>query len=123
MKKLWLVMLLAFVLGMAGCTLPLEPRLQGISEFKPHGAREGTQAGITLGLDIENPNRYKIKVLAYDLDIFVNGKQVGKAEHNGKQVMAGMGTSTIRLDVATDIRQMFGGLLGVLGGCHLSKSK
>lgn len=112
--------LLAGLLG--GCAIPLEPRFERVSGFKPHGAREGMAGGITLGLDLHNPNAYKIKVLAYDLDIFLNGKQVGDALHKGRQVLEGRGTSTIEIELATDLQQVLGGLIGALSGL-LGKEK
>jgi hypothetical protein len=103
---------LALLLGLlGGCAIPLEPRFERVSGFKPHGAREGMAGGITLGLDLHNPNAYKIKVLAYDLDIFLNGKQVGDAQHKGRQVLEGRGTSTIEIELATDLQQVLGGLI------------
>ncbi len=110
-----LLAMLILVLA-TGCAIPLEPRFEQVSEFKPHGKAGGKEAGITLGLDMHNPNPYKIKLLAYDLDIFLNGNKVGDATHRGKQVMIGKSTSTIRIELVTDLKQIFGGLIGALNG-------
>jgi LEA14-like dessication related protein len=112
---LWLLAVLLMALA-TGCALPLEPRFEQVSEFKPHGKGGGKEAGITLGLEMQNPNPYKIKLLAYDLDVFLNGNKVGDATHRGKQVMVGKSTSTIRIELVTDLKQIFGGLIGALNG-------
>jgi LEA14-like dessication related protein len=115
-SKTWMLLAGLALLVLGGCALPLEPRFERVSEFKPHGAQDDKPAGISLGLDLHNPNAYKIKLLRYDLDIFVNGNKVGDAERREKQTLAGNGTSTLHFELATDLKQVFSGLLGALGG-------
>ena len=109
----WLV---CGLLLLGGCALPLEPRFERVSEFNMHGKTADAAPGITLGLDLHNPNRYKIKILSYDLEVYIGGKKVGNAQHDGRQVMVGNATSTIKVELATDLRQAIDGLLGALGG-------
>lgn len=111
LAAVWLLVCLSLA---AGCKLPMEPRFEKISEFKPHLKSEARPAGFTLGLDLYNPNRYKLKVLAYDLQIFLNERSVGSAQRKEKQVLAGNGTTTFRMEVATDLQQVLGGLISVL---------
>ncbi len=109
-------LLILGLLFLGGCALPLEPRFERVSEFNMHGRSADQAPGITLGLDLHNPNRYKIKILSYDLEVMIGGKKVGNAQHTGKQVMAGNAISTIRIELATDLRQAIDGLLGAIGG-------
>lgn len=108
--------LLLALMILGGCAVPLEPRFERVSEFKMHGKSSEQAPGITLGLDLHNPNRYNIKVISYDLEVFLGGKKVGNAQHSGKQVMRGDATSTIRIELATNLQQAIDGLLGAIGG-------
>ena len=35
---------------------------------------------LTMGVTIKNPNNMKFKVKAYDLDVYIDGKKMGKAK-------------------------------------------
>lgn len=99
-----------------GCIRPMEPTFQGISKFQRNGKNTGKDQGFTLGIDIKNPNRYKIKVLSYDLEVFVSGAKVGEAHNRNKHVLPKNGLSTVDVTVVSDMKQIFGGILGALGG-------
>ena len=57
-----------------------------------------------------------MKVLAYDLEIFVNGKKLGNATERLKQVMPKYASETLHFDIETDIKRMFNGIFGALAG-------
>lgn len=104
----------AFLLG--GCAIPKEPSFQGISKFHLNGKQSGKEPGFSIGVDLHNPNNYRLKVLQYDLRVAVNGAKVGEAHQRGKQVLLRNSTTTLQFDVATDLKQVLGGLLGVISG-------
>ena len=109
----WL--LLISLLLTASCATPLEPTFKGISKFQLNGNQNGKDPGFALGLDVNNPNRFKISLLSYDLNITVSDKKVGEAHARKRQVMQANGSSTISFDVATNPKQLFDGMLGAIG--------
>lgn len=110
------------VLAFSGCKIPMEPTIKNVSEFKLNGKNNGKKPGFGIGLEVYNPNNHKLKIKAYDLDIFVNDKKLGNATHKGKQVMAKYATSTLHFDIETDIKRIFVSIFGALSSI-LGKDK
>lgn len=108
--------LMFLVLHLGACKIPLSPEIKGVSEFKLNGKNNGKPTGFGIGLDVYNPNNHRIKILAYDLDVFVNGKKLGNANRRGKQVMLKYSNSTLHFDIETDIKQIFTSIFSALGG-------
>lgn len=97
-----------------GCKIPMEPTFQGISKFKVNGQKSENGQIFSIGLDIHNPNPYKLKMLAYDLELYMNGEKLGEAHNRGKQVLVKSSTSTIFFDVSTSAKQVISGIFGAL---------
>jgi LEA14-like dessication related protein len=111
-----LVLLLA-----QACAPIISPTIQGFSKFKPQGKQEGKKGGFELGVEVYNPNPYRIKLVAYDLQVFVNGAKCGDAHSNDRQLMDKRATSTMLVHIETDLKQVLGGVLGVLSGLATGK--
>lgn len=115
LRRLGLLMA-ATALLLAGCAVPKEPTFQGISKFQRNGKHNGKEPGFAIGVDLHNPNNYRLKILQYDFRVTVNGAKVGEAHQREKQVLLRNATSTISFDIHTDLKQVLGGLIGVIGG-------
>lgn len=112
----WLLLSLFFLLTLvtAGCKIPQEPTFQGISKFRVNGRSEENGQTFSLGLDLHNPNPFKLKMLAYDLELYMNGSKLGEAHNRGKQVLVKSSTTTIFFDVQTSAKQVISGIFGAL---------
>ena len=97
-----------------GCKIPMQPTIQGISKFQVHGKKTENGQVFSLGIDLHNPNPYRLKLLAYDLDLVVNGSKLGEAHNRGKQVLLKSSTTTLNFDVATSAKQVIDGIFGAL---------
>lgn len=115
-RGIWMAVMAVLGLLLGGCAIPKEPTFQGISKFQLNGKQNGKEPGFSIGVDVHNPNNYRLKLLQYDLRVTVNGAKVGEAHQRGKQVLFRNSTGTIGFDISTDLKQVLGGLLGVLSG-------
>ncbi len=124
MRKIhwFLTVMLLTLFVFSGCKIPMEPTIKNISEFKLNGKNNGKKPGFGIGLEVHNPNKHKLKILAYDLDIFVGDKKLGNATRKGKQVLLKYSTSTLHFDIETDIKRIFTSIFGALSSL-LGKDK
>jgi hypothetical protein len=109
-----LVPLIAFLLG--GCAYEdvelKDVTYVGVDRF------DGGRLTFTVHAVIENPNGYRIQVSDPDIDLYLNGAYMGKAEMNERITLLPETTATyvIPLHVARDEKSggLLGGLLGVV---------
>ena len=79
--------------------------------------RELSAKGIDIGLDVQiyNPNNYKISLVKTDLELWLNNKNLGKADVKGGLVFAKNSNETHRIDVSLGGKQLTGALPALLG--------
>lgn len=68
---------------------------------------------IRLIATVENPNGYKIKIKKANFDVFVNGREVGKAKTDSKIVLKKRSTDTYEVVVTTTFKQAGGGIMAI----------
>ena len=103
-----------FLTGICSCKIPMEPKFQGISKFKVNSLKAETGQQFSVGIDLYNPNPFKLKLLAYDLNLVLNGSKLGEAHNRGKQVLLKSSTTTLNFDVTTSAKQVIDGIFGAL---------
>lgn len=110
----WLVLLWIPVYLMAtSCARPMAPEIKGVSKFKINRKNPEKKIQFQVQLDMFNPNRFKVKLLDYDLEIYVNGKKVGEVKGDEKVVMKKLERMTYPLKIRTSLGQVVGGLVGL----------
>ena len=87
-----------------------EPKLEKFSK---------DEVRLRLVATVENPNGYKIKIKKANFDVFVNGKEVGKAKTESKVVLKKKSTDTYEVVVTTTFKQASGGLMAIAGSAML----
>lgn len=109
-----------FALVYAGCKIPVEPEVRGVNGFVVNRNNDLKHIQYEFDLQIFNPNAFALKILEYDLDVFVNGKLVGKAISDGKYRIAKLRDDNFHVRVESDLKKTFSTLLSVafefLGG-------
>lgn len=83
---LGLFLVILFPLFLTSCFSYKEIELGDVKNVKLNKAKNG-DAEIVVGLMVNNPNNYKIKVKRIDADMLVNGKKVGKLALTKKVVL------------------------------------
>lgn len=78
---------------------------------------------IGFGLDVENPNKFNIKVTEYDVDVSLNGIMVGKAKSSKNIVLLKGERKSYPLTVEADIAKVLAGSLMNLGSLFGSGGK
>jgi len=79
-----------------------------------HINQEGASIAITVR--VHNPNNYKIKITRSDLDLFLNGRNVGKAQIDQKVVLKANSTSDYSFNVEASFKNMGNLLTTVMVG-------
>lgn len=69
---------------------------------------------------VGNPNNYNIKIKKTDLDVFVSGKEIGKACIEDAVVLKKNSTQTYEVIVITNLKKSGGGLMALAGSALLS---
>lgn len=105
-----------YLVGLFGFTKPRSPEVRGISRIRVNRNNEEKKVQLEIGLEVFNPNPYKMKVLEYDLDVFVNGKPLGKVAERRISVMQKEDDSQVTFGVRTDLKKVLGGIGGLVGG-------
>jgi LEA14-like dessication related protein len=74
---------------------------------------------VRVSIQVKNPNNFKIKITKSDLDLFLGGKALGKAEIGERIVLPKQSNEVHTFTISTDLSKL-GGMLGVgammLGG-------
>lgn len=100
----------------SACKIPVQPEFKGISEFRLNGKNNGKPMGFAVGLEVFNPNAFKIKLKGYELDVTINGRSLGHASSKEKQVMLPEASTNLNFIIDSDIKQVFHSLFGALKG-------
>jgi len=72
---------------MTSCLSYKEIELGDVKNVKLNKSKDGSGANILVGIEVKNPNNYKIKIKKIEADLLVNGKKVGKIALNKKVVL------------------------------------
>jgi len=98
MKKLhWLCLVVILVLS--ACRSAKQLEYQGIQNFS---MEQGTKPTVTLDIRMFNPNRYSLKLKNANVDVFLNGANMGRLRVDGYH--SAPGQDTFLLPVAIDIK-------------------
>ena len=103
------------------CKMPIAPEFKGISEFKLNRDNEDNKRRISVGAKVYNPNKYKVKLMAYDFQIYVDDGLVGEAHEKRKQVIPKLSTEILRFSIRTDMKKVMKSLGGLLGNLFSGK--
>jgi LEA14-like dessication related protein len=87
-----------------------EPKLEKFSK---------DEIRVRLTATVENPNGYKIKIKGANFDIFINGKEIGKAKSDRKIVLKKKSTDTYEVVIITSLKQAGGGIMAIAGSALL----
>jgi LEA14-like dessication related protein len=74
---------------------------------------------ISISANIDNPNNYNIKVKKADLEIYVDGKFLGKAHIDKKIVLKKKTTADYQAIIVTDLRKAGSSLMTIAGAAIL----
>lgn len=108
MKKLLLILLI--IPFLTGCLSYREVQLVGIRSLKlTHVDTKGITA--TVGVEMKNPNGYKIKVKDPDVDLSINGIGVGKAMLDSTVVLKRNSTEVYRIPLRVNFQIDQAGIL------------
>ena len=102
------------VLFLASCATPRMPEVRKVSHFKVNRQNEDRKLQFAMDLDVYNPNRYKVKILEYQFDVFVNGQKVGNAFSDEKMVLKKQEKGSLPISIFTDFGKIAKGVLGLL---------
>ena len=108
-----LIILLVFCLAVA-CARPQFPEIQEISHLNLNRG-QNKELLLDIGLSVHNPNKFKIALVTYELDVFVNGNEIGHTSSEGKLILNKLSTDDLRFQVESSIQKMLGSALGLLG--------
>ncbi len=81
-----LLLVLLTPLFFTSCLSYKEIELGDVKNIKLNKANNG-DAEIQVGINVSNPNNYKIKIKKIEADMLVNGKKIGKISLNKKVVL------------------------------------
>ena len=110
-------LLLCFVLTllMSGCKVQYTDVVFHGVDCCQVGESKGGKMKIGFGLDVENPNKFNIKVTDYDVDVSINGVKVGKAKSSQNIILIKGERNSYPLTVEADIAKVLTGSLMNLG--------
>lgn len=102
------------MLGLGGCKMPLSPEFRGVSDFKLNRKNEDKRFRFRIGVDVYNPNKYKVNMISYNLRVYVEDKLVGEAHEKRKQTIPKLSTETLNFSVQTNLKNVLGSLGGLV---------
>jgi Late embryogenesis abundant protein len=111
----WAGLCLLLVLGV-GCAAPKELVFNGVSKFAINRDNDDEKLRIQMTAAVENPNNFRIKVLDYNLDLYINGAKVGRVESKENRLLRKKCQSEVPFSVDTSVGGLFSGLGAVLMG-------
>ena len=109
------ILLLATVLSFIGCKMEYtDVVFHGIVCCQAGEAKDG-KLKIGFALDVENPNKFNIRITDYDVDVMLNGIKVGQAKSKQDIVLKKQERNEYPLTVDADIGKVLSGSLLNLG--------
>ena len=110
-----LVLTLTLTLTLTSCRPFYEPVVKDVSKFNVN-REEGKGIRFDIGMNVENPNRYRITVVDMNLDVMINEQVIGNTRTPFKQYIRQKETALFSIAVYTDLKKMFGGLMNMFSG-------
>lgn len=116
LKQLALVglMLVAY-----GCASPKEPVFRRVDSFKINRNEESRKLQYQFDVVLFNPNKYPIKILDYEVNVYLNGKLMGTALASQKYKLISETESPVGVEIQTDLwkslKTMVGMAVGMVG--------
>ena len=115
-----LSVILILFLGFISCSEVESLELKKVDGFAVNNLT-AQGASLELDLSVYNPNGFKIKVLDYDLDVFINNVRLGKPKLDKRLVMPRKSTTTQHVKVDVKFKNMLFGALPILGSLKKGK--
>jgi LEA14-like dessication related protein len=107
----FLLFILLLVVAASSCRQPRELVYQDIQNFslKQAGLQKST---LSMVVRLYNPNNYKLRLKKSDIEVFVNGKLLGKMSTDGGVSIARRDTSSLPVMLDVSLGGVLSGLLG-----------
>ena len=99
MKNTYLIFALALL--MSSCLTFKEVEFKGVEDFKVEKLT-ASEGKVRVSVNVDNPNNYKIKIKKADLDLYLGGKNVGKAKLDKKVIIPKKSESTQDVVIVAD---------------------
>lgn len=113
----WLVWIGVMSLSvLLGCAAPKAVEFKGISKFALNRDNEDEKLRVQVVAAIFNPNNFNVKVLDYDLDLYINGSLIGKAESSRNSKLPKQVQTDVPFSVQTSLGNLLSGAGAVLMG-------
>lgn len=112
MKKILFPSSLFFLflfLSLSSCRPFKEPVVKEISKFSFQKG-QATAFAFDFGVDIENPNPYRLTLLDVNLDLFLNERKVGGINAPFRQFLKKASVGTVNFRINADLKDIMGGL-------------
>ncbi len=113
--RIWLVLLTLPLLLMQGCFDYEDVKFNGVKDVSVVD-RNDDNLKLQVDVLVDNPNTYNIKVKKSTLDIYLNGKYVGKTTLDDKIVLKKKTAGVYGVVLKADTRSIMKAAMGSLGG-------
>lgn len=120
MRYSFVLVLFTFLFALSSCgeVTPLE--LEKVEKFAVNNmSTKG--ANLELDLLVNNPNSFKVKVLDYKLDVFINNVRIGEANLDKRLVMPRKSISSQHVNVDLKFKNVLFGALPILASLKKGK--
>jgi len=108
--KRWLIIVFFILLIAPSCNVYKDVEVAEVKEVKIiRFDQDAVEAEVELV--INNPNWYRVVLLESDVDVFINGKEVGKLQLKEKVILANKTSSTRTIIMTGDYDDMSSGFL------------
>lgn len=118
------LVLAGLLLAAVGCASPKEPVFRRVDDFKINRNEESRKLQYQFSVVLFNPNRYPIKILDYEVDVYLNGKLMGTALAPQKYKLIRESESAVGVEIQTDlwksVKTLFGMATNLFGGKEMS---
>lgn len=92
----------------ASCRAPRDLVYQNVQNFSIK------QGSVAMDVRLYNPNSYRMKLKRADLDVYVNGKHLGKVETPKKITVTKLDTFTMPIMLAVDLKNVLPNMVQLL---------
>ena len=124
MRKIKIVPLIGLLawICLTSCTI-YQPEIRGVESVKINRNRDAGkgQVAVDVGIRVFNPNNYKLALKRYNLEFYLNGKDVGTAKSDEKIKFAKNEETVVTCQLNTSTKKLagaaiWGGLSGLAQG-------
>ena len=111
----FLMIAVFFAVSLSSCLTYEEVEFVGVKDVDVESFSM-KEAVVKVTVQVKNPNKYKIKITNSDLDLFLNGNDLGKAVIQEKIILEKQSNDSHTFTVKTNIGKAAGALGGLLLG-------